>query len=109
MNKTVMCGLILFFAMTGALFARRKEIDAFLKSYEASVLDLEELAKKPSITVDNISALGTRAEELLDKSWNLEYDPAYAAEDSKRMKALAARFQKAMETIVRKMCKDGHE
>jgi hypothetical protein len=58
MNKTVMCVLILFFAITVALFAGQKELDDFLKSYEVSVIDLEETAKKPSVTADDISAWG---------------------------------------------------
>ena len=66
MNKTPMYALILFFAVTAALFAGR-------------------------------------AEELSDKGQRLERDPALTAEDSKRMQALASRFQKAMEIIARKM------
>jgi hypothetical protein len=47
---------------TAALFAGRKEIDAFLKSYEP--------VKKPSIIVDDISVWGAKAGKF-------EYDPAY--------------------------------
>ena len=94
MNKTLVCALILFCAVTAMLFAGRKEIDDFIASYEASVLELEELAKKPSVTVDDMIIWGARAEELSDKGQKLERDPALTAEDSKRMQALASRFQK---------------
>jgi hypothetical protein len=39
MNKTVMCALILFCAVTAAPFAGRQKIDDFLKTYEASVVE----------------------------------------------------------------------
>ena len=103
MKKRLACALILFCAITAALFAGRKEIDDFLKSYEASVFELEELAKKPSVSQDQFNVWPVKMAEVLDKGMKeIERDPAFAGEDAKRSQELAARFLKVMETIFRK-------
>jgi predicted nucleic acid-binding Zn-ribbon protein len=103
MKKGFICSAVLLFALTTALFAGRKEIDDLYKAYEAFVVETENLAKKPSVSLNDFSTLTEKAETMEKKGEAVKDDKAFTVQDSQRFAALDARFQTAWQTVMQKL------
>ena len=103
MKKAFFCSIVLLLMLTTALFAGRREIDDAYKSFEAVVLEAENLAKKSSISVTDFSAIAEKAEVAAAKLTAIENDKDLTEQDAQRFSDLAARYNKAFETITQKL------
>ena len=102
MKKKALILAILFLTLTALVFAGRAEIEDFLQSFEAFVEDLENLAKKPSISKEELFGLLSKSLELETLAEYIEDDPALTDQDDQRMEALIDRYEKALEAIFSK-------
>jgi hypothetical protein len=103
MKKTLFCGVVLFLAFTATVFANRSEINDFLKSYESFVVEVEKLAKKTSVGINDFTALAEKAKDLEPKATAAENYKDWTDQDAQHFYALMERCQKAFEMIVPKL------
>ena len=103
MKKIFGCGLILLFLLTIALYADSREITEVYKAYEAFVVEAENLAKKPSVSIDDFSGLTEKAEVMGEKANAVIFDKDFTVQDGQRFAALSERFQKAWAAIMPKL------
>jgi hypothetical protein len=103
MRKSLFIGLILFFSLSVAVFANRGEIEDFLKAYEAMVVEAEKLAARPSVGINDFSALTEKAETVQKKALTVEKGTDWTEQDSQRVNALTERWTKAWTAISQKL------
>jgi hypothetical protein len=101
-RKLFRVGLILFFVIgPGMIFAAgdRKTVDDYLQSYEAYVVEWENLAKKTTVSPMDLLPLQTKALEFAQKSQAVQADAAWTLQDSTKLLALTQRYTVAAETV----------
>jgi hypothetical protein len=103
MRKSLFVGLVLFFSLSVTVFANRGGIEDFLKAYEAMVVEAEKLAARPSVGINDFSALTEKAETVQKRAQAVEKDTDWTEQDSQRVNALAERWTKAWTTISQKL------
>jgi hypothetical protein len=86
-----------------AVFADRKAVDDYLKSYEAVVVETETLAEKATIGPLDLLPLQQKALDFSQKALAVQTDTTWSLQDSTKLLALTERYNKALETITKKM------
>ena len=81
-----------------ALFAgSRKDVDSFLKTYEAFVVEYEKAAESNDMTAMMNAAV--KANELAEKQKTLESSQHWTQKDAQKILALTARLSAAMQKL----------
>ncbi|MDR0447230.1 MAG: hypothetical protein LBH07_01025 [Treponema sp.] len=105
MKKIIFCGVVLFFALAASVFAGRTEIDEAIGSYEAIVVEAENLAERPLVAANDFSALDERARAAESKISAVANEREWQIQDAKRSAELRTRFNQAMATVIQKLLK----
>ncbi|MDR0442224.1 MAG: hypothetical protein LBH44_02315 [Treponema sp.] len=105
MKKTFFFAVVLFLAFTAVVFASRTEIDEALNSYEAIVVEAENLAQMLLVDPANFSALDEKATAAGTKITAVANEREWMIQDAKRSAALRLRFNAAMATVIQKLLK----
>ena len=104
MRKVTISLIVLFMVIgQGFLFADRKAVDDFIKSYEEVVVEAEQLAKKETIDMMDMMPLQMKAMTFADKAQAVQNDPTFRPQDSQKILALTERYNDALETITDKL------
>ncbi len=75
----------------------RKDVDSFLKTYEAFVVEYEKAAESNDMTAMMNAAV--KANELAEKQKTLESSQHWTQKDAQKILALAARLSAAMQKL----------
>ena len=105
MKKVLFLVVVLFFALTTAVFANRAEIDEAIESYEAVVVEAESLAEKPLVDANDFSAIDEKAKDAGAKIEAVVNETEWMIEDARRAAELRARFNEAMAVVIQKLLK----
>ena len=103
MKKVVFCGAVLFLAIAALAFAGRAEIDATLDSYEALVVEAENLAGLHLVDMDDFAALDERGTEFDSAAAAVMNDRDWKVEDARRATELRNRFNQAIGIMILKL------
>ena len=104
MKKALLFSFVLFLVIgQGFLFADRKAVDDFMKSYEELVVEAETLAKKSAITVMDMMPLQQKALDFSQKAAIIQTDSAFTPQDALKLSALTTRYTTATEEIQKKL------
>ena len=104
MKKIFILGIALFVLVgQGFLFADRKAVDDFLKSYEAVVVEAETLAKKAVISAMDTLPLSQKAMDFAMKAEVVQKDTSWTAQDLMKYMDLTNRYAKASDQIQKKI------
>jgi hypothetical protein len=103
MKKTLLCGIVLFLALTTALFANRLEIEEFINAFETYVVEAEKLAEQSSVAVSDLSALSEKSAAIEPKAEAVGKDLDWTVQDGERLTTLGERWSKALITIYQKL------
>jgi hypothetical protein len=96
--------LVLFFiAGQVSVFADRKAVDDYLKSYEAFVVEYENLAKKPAITAMDMLPLSQKSLDFSQKTQAVQKDTSWTVQDTIKLAALSERLNKAADAVNKKL------
>jgi len=104
MKKVLFLGIVLFILLgQGFLFADRKAVDDFLKSYEAVVVETETLSKKAVVTALDTLPLSQKALDFAQKADAIQKDPTWTMMDMVKLGELSARYAVATEELQKKL------
>ena len=106
MNRIFINIVILFFAFSAVVFAGRNEIDEALNSYEAIVVEVEDMAQNEYICiVCDFSAIDEKMAIANDRIGKLEDEREWLVQDAKRAAELRSRFVQAMAAAMKVILK----
>ena len=103
MKKKALFFVILIFSLSAVVFAGRKEVEDFFKAFERVVAEAEKLAKRPSLTEQDLDQMMKLLEEMDTVTELADGDPTYGEQDELRLEKLSERFEKAIEIITSKL------
>ncbi|MCL2066197.1 MAG: hypothetical protein FWG99_01880 [Treponema sp.] len=106
MNKKFVYIVIFFLAFSSVVFAGRNEINEALDSYEAIVVEVEEMAQNEYICiVCDFSAIDEKMAVANDRIGKLEDEREWLVQDAKRAAELRSRFVQAMAAAMKVIIK----
>jgi len=104
MKKILLLGFVLFLLLGQSfLFADRKAVDSFLKSYEAMVVETETLAKKAAISAMDMLPMSQKAMDFALKADAIQKDASWTTMDLMKYVDLTTRYAKAADQIQKKI------
>ena len=106
MKKVFLCAMVLFLALSAAVFADRNAIEEIIIVYENVVMEAESIARLPYTSVMDfaraerayVEAVATR--QVIQAFQN---DRGWLIDDVWRLAVLNERFNQAMTTIAKKL------
>ena len=105
MKKVFFCGVVLCLILTGMAFANRPEIEEVIGSYEAIVVEAENLAGMPLVDTNDFSAVDEKANAAEAKIAAVQNEREWLIQDAKQVAMLRARFNQAMAMVIQKLMK----
>ncbi|MDR2766727.1 MAG: hypothetical protein LBB82_00210 [Treponema sp.] len=83
--------------------ATRADVDDFLKSYESYVVEWENLAKKSSVSAEEMSRLMEKGQGFEQTALTVVNGSEWTAEDQQKVEALNQRLNQAVLTVSQKI------
>jgi exonuclease III len=108
MKKILVCVMVLFLAFAAAVFADSFAIEQAFQAYEAVVVEAENIARRPSISLGDFSAIDEKADIADMRIQAVANQIDLSLRDTKRLAILNTRFSDAILTMALKLGERGY-